>query len=77
MKPKLETDAAPLGQIAAAYERLAGPAIPESLESILARISPRPRYLGPEAWLEAFRACAEGEEGEETRKPFQRKPPLH
>lgn len=36
------------------------PDVPESLEPLLAALPPRPRYIGPEAWLDALSRCADG-----------------
>jgi hypothetical protein len=77
MDKALKTDITASKEILAALERLSGPPIPASLESLLAKISPRPRYLGPEAWLAVFRACADADSGDDSRTSSYGKTPLH
>lgn len=43
-------------------ESILSPDMPDSLESILSSLPPRPRYIGPEAWLDAFAHSVESNE---------------
>jgi hypothetical protein len=54
-------------QILKLVESILSPDMPESLEAILSSLPPRPRYIGPEAWLDAFARSAEGREGAQAR----------
>jgi hypothetical protein len=52
-------------------ESILSPDMPESLEAVLSSLPPRPRYIGPEAWLDAFARSAESRVGAQEREGAQ------
>jgi hypothetical protein len=48
------------GDLRQRVSALLSPDMPESLEQLLASLPPRPRYIGPEAWLDALARCSDG-----------------
>ncbi len=51
-----------------AVAELLSPVVPGGLDEIVASLPRRPRFLGPEAWLDALRERTE-DEGKEARGP--------